>query len=64
MIDIAKIKIDSKAQSRIKLCKATIDEYAGLTREGLSSACNAVLHDGESWLADGFIATLVQNMPK
>lgn len=55
MIDIAKIKIDSKAQSRMKLCKATIDEYAEAYKEGVKFPPVTLFYDGESyWLADGF----------
>ena len=55
MIDIAKIKIDSKAQSRMKLCKATIDEYAEAYKEGVKFPPVKLFYDGESyWLADGF----------
>lgn len=55
MIDIAKIKIDSKAQSRMKLCKATIDEYAEGYKEGVKFPPVTLFYDGKDyWLADGF----------
>ena len=49
MIDIAKIKIDSKAQSRMKLCKATIDEYAEAYKEGVKFPPVTLFYDGESY---------------
>ena len=55
MIDISKIKIDSKAQSRMKLCKATIDEYAEGYKEGVKFPPVTLFYDGKDyWLADGF----------
>lgn len=55
MIDIEKIKIDSKAQARTRLCKATIAEYAEGYKNGATFPPITLYFDGQSyWLADGF----------
>lgn len=55
MIDIEKIKIDSKAQARTRLCKATIAEYAEGYKNGATFPPITLYFDGQNyWLADGF----------